>query len=39
MRRQRYTPGRALQGNVFQSQRISGKKYYFLEKCLFAMLI
>lgn len=31
--------GRALQGNVFHSQPISGKRYYFLGKCLFAMLI
>lgn len=30
---------RAFQGNVFQSQPISGKKYYSLGKCLFAMLI
>ena len=31
--------GRALQGNVFHSQPVSGKRYYFLGKCLFAMLI
>lgn len=30
---------RAFQGCVFQSQPISGKKYYSLGKCLFAMLI
>lgn len=40
VRRQSCVPDRAFQGNVFQSQPIFGKRYYYsLGKCLFAMLI
>lgn len=39
VRRQSCVLDRAFQGNVFQSQPISGKRYYSLGKCLFAMLI
>lgn len=39
VRRQSCGLDRAFQGNVFQSQPVSGKRYYSLGKCLFAMLI
>jgi len=39
VRRQSFILARAFQGNVSQSQPVSGKKHYFLGKSLFAVLL